>query len=311
MKTTPLATTNRVPAAGKLERSGTFADWLQLLRPRVAAMVFLVGLLGTLLAQGPSVELLRSLEAVLYITLVTGAASILNQVLERDTDAAMRRTCQRPLVRGTVAVRDAILLAALLGITGVAGLVVSFNLLAAFLTLATLTAYVTVYTPLKRVSSLNTVIGAIPGAAPPLLGYVALAGQPGPWAWLLFAILFAWQFPHFMAIAWIYREDYARAEMRMLPCLPGSEGMAGRQAVLYALAILPVSLLPVTQGMAGPVYGIGALVLGFVYLGASIAFAHREELRRARMLLFVSLAYLPLLFAFILFDPIVRAAILS
>ena len=288
---------------------GLTADWLALLRPRMAAMVFLVALVGALLAGGPAGGLVGALEAALYVTLVTGCASVLNQVLERDTDALMQRTKHRPLVTGRVQVAPAIAFAVLLAVAGTAGLALRFNLLSALLTLATLVAYVAVYTPLKRVSTLNTVVGAIPGAAPPLLGYVALAGEVGPWAWSLFATIFAWQFPHFMAIAWMYREDYARAGHRMLPAIPGAEGLAGRHSVLYGLALIPVSLLPVMKGLAGPLYAVGALGLGAAYLAASVAFALREERRRARALLLASLAYLPLLFALILVDPMVRATI--
>ena len=162
---------------------------------------------------------------------------------------------------------------------------------------------------MKRVSSLSMLVGAVAGAAPPLIGYVALADRPGPWAWVLFAILFAWQFPHFMAIAWLYREDYARAGIRVLPALRDSGGMAGRQALLYASALLPVALLPALQGLAGALYAVCAAVLGLAYLAASAAFARSERSGSARALLYTSLAYLPLLFASILLDPVARAAI--
>jgi protoheme IX farnesyltransferase len=144
---------------------------------------------------------------------------------------------------------------------------------------------------------------------PPVLGYVALEGGMGPWAWALFAILFAWQFPHFMAIAWLYRADYARAGLRMLPAIDGAEGIAGRQAILYGAALVPVSLLPLSSDLAGPVYAAGALVLGLGYLAASIAFALRECRPRARRLLLVSVFYLPALLAVVLIDPVVRTAL--
>jgi protoheme IX farnesyltransferase len=289
-------------------------DWLALVRPRVAVMVFLVAVLGAVLAPGgltTAEQFGRALEAGLWITLVAGCASVMNQVLERDTDALMERTRNRPLVQGRLHTRDAIFFGATLGVVGVSGLAFSFNLSAAALSLATLFTYVSVYTPLKRVSSLNTVVGALPGAAPPLLGYVALAGAPGPWGWALFAVLFAWQFPHFMAIAWLYRQQYARAGMAMLPALPNTEGVAGRQALLYAVALLPVSLLPSISGLAGPLYGLGALVLGLAYLAASALFALREDRRRARLLVLVSLLYLPALATVILLDSVVRARFLE
>ncbi len=292
----------------RAERAGALQAWLVLLRPRMALMIGLTAVLGAWLAD-PAAGPLRGLEAALYVTLVAGSASVLNQILERDTDALMERTRKRPLVTGRLRVLDAMVFGVVLAVAGTLGLALSFNLLAALLGLATLAAYVAVYTPLKRVTTLNTVVGAIPGAAPPLLGYVAAAGEVGPWAWSLFAILFAWQFPHFMAIAWMYRVDYARAGHRMLPALPGAEGVAGQQAVLYALALIPVSMLPALGGMAGLQYTVGALVLGLGYLAASVAFACREDRRRARTLLYVSLAYLPLLFVTILLDPVVRSAV--
>jgi protoheme IX farnesyltransferase len=245
-------------------------------------------------------------EAALWIGLVAASSSVFNQVLERDTDGLMVRTAGRPLVTGAVRVRDAILFGAVLGTVGVAGLALRFGALSALLALATLAAYALVYTPLKRHSSLNTVVGAIPGAMPPLLGYAALSGEASGFGLYLFAILFVWQFPHFMAIAWLYREDYARAGLRMLPALEGSAGLAGRQAALYGLVLLPVSLLPAVRHEAGAVYTVAALLLGLVYLAASVAFALRETAPRARTLLFVSLVYLPVLFSATLADPVVR-----
>ena len=294
--------------AAAAERS-LILEWLALLRPRVALLVYLAALIGALLALGRGVSAGSAFEAALYVTLVTGCASVLNQVLERDTDARMQRTMHRPLVTGRVDVGAAIVFAVALGAAGTAGLALRFTLLSAVLVLATLVAYVCVYTPLKRVSTLNTVVGAIPGAAPPLLGYAAIAGEVGPWAWALFAVIFAWQFPHFMAIAWLYREDYARAGHRMLPAVPGSDGVAGRQSVLYALVLLPLSLLPALRGDTGLLYVVGALLLGAGYLASSVLFALREDRPRARGLLLVSLVYLPLLFVLILVDPMVAGGL--
>jgi protoheme IX farnesyltransferase len=203
-------------------------------------------------------------------------------------------------------VRDALLFAAALAAAGTGGLALRFNLLSALLALATLAVYALVYTPLKRHSTLNTVVGALPGAMPPLLGYAALAGRVDGWGWYLFAVLFVWQFPHFMAIAWLYREDYARAGLKMLPCLPDSRGMAGRQALLYGLALLPISLLPTVQGEAGWLYAAGALLCGLLYVGCAAGFALAETRPRARALVLVSLAYLPALMTIALLDPLVH-----
>lgn len=288
------------PASSRTGRARS--GWLTLLRPRIAVMVVLMSILGSYLAN-PDGTWWQYSEAALYVLLVTGSASTFNQVFERDTDALMRRTQHRPLVTGEISVAAAVWYGAILGIAGVVPMALRFNLLAALLLVVTFVAYVAVYTPLKRVSTLNTVVGAIPGAAPPLLGYVAVAGEVGPWAWCLFAILFAWQFPHFMAIAYLYREDYAQAGHRMLADGSGSPGAAGRQALLYAMTIVPVSLMPVLGGVASAkVYGLGALALGVMYLSPAVTFALRETRDRARILMFSSLLYLPGLFALILFD---------
>lgn len=282
--------------------------WLELFKPRIALMVGFAAGVGALLAAGPGADLARVLEAALSITAVAGASAVFNQVLERDTDRLMARTASRPLVTGRLRVRDAILVGALVATAGTLGLALRFNTLSALLALATLLAYALVYTPLKRVSTLNTLVGAVPGAMPPLIGYVALSGQVQGWGWFLFAVLFAWQFPHFLAIAWLYRADYARAGLRMLPCVESSRGLTGRQALLYSLVIVPVALVPAVEGVAGPVYALGALLLGLAYVAASLAFALREDARRARLVLHVSLVYLPVLFSLTLLDPVVRAA---
>jgi protoheme IX farnesyltransferase len=282
--------------------------WSTLTKSRITAMVAFSAFIGALLAAGPDANLARLAEAALWIGCVAASSGIFNQVLERDTDRRMVRTMQRPLVTGRVRLRDAILIAAGLALVGTLGLAARFNVLAALLALATLLAYVLVYTPLKRLSTLNTVIGAVPGAMPPLLGYVALAGHVDTWGWYLFAVLFAWQFPHFLAIAWMYREDYARAGLKMLPSLPDARGIAGRQALLYSLMLVPVSLLPALRGDAGWVYASAALALGLAYVASSAWFALRETHSRARAVLFTSLVYVPALFSIVLMDPLVRIA---
>ncbi len=303
------------PAVEPRTLAGTIADWLVLVRPRVAVFVVFAAFVGALVASGPGTPWAPPLVAALLVGCTAAAASMFNQVLERDTDALMERTADRPLVTGRLRQRDVLLVAAGLTAVGVGGLATSFGLLVALLALSTLAAYALVYTPLKRVSSLNTLVGAIPGAAPPLLGYAAIAGASGsgseptlgPWAWALFGIQFAWQFPHFLAIAWLYRADYARAGLKMLPALPGTEGVTGRQSLAYALVLLAISVLPAVRGMAGPVYTAGALVLGALYVAASAAFALRESRERARAVLLVSLVYLPLVLSLVLLDPLVRA----
>jgi len=282
------------------------ADWVTLTKPRIGSFIFLAALIGAALASGAQVPWGLACEAALYVTCAAAAGSTLNQVLERETDRRMLRTQDRPVAAGRIGLRDAILFGGALALVGVGGMAWRFNLLAALLTCATLFAYVAVYTPLKRVSTLNTVVGALPGAAPPLLGYVALAGETGRWAWALFALIFVWQFPHFLAIAWIYRADYARAGLRMLPAVPGGQGVASRSALVYALALIPVALVPAVCGDASARYGLGALLASLVYAAAALRFAWREDEHGARLLLHVSLVYLPLMLALALFDPVAR-----
>jgi len=285
---------------------GALADWLTLTKPRIGSFIFIAALIGAALASGAEVPWARACEAAFYVTCAAAAGSAINQVYERETDRRMLRTCERPIAAGRIRVRDAILFGGTLAVVGVAGTALRFNLLAALLVCATLFAYVAVYTPLKRVSTLNTVVGALPGASPPLLGYVALAGSTGRWAWALFALIFVWQFPHFLAIAWIYREDYARAGLRMLPSVPGGLGVASRSAFVYSLVLIPVALVPAVCGDASPLYGLGVLVASLAYAAAAMQFAWRENMRNARLVLYVSLVYLPLVLGLALFDPVAR-----
>ena len=284
------------------------ADWADLTKLRLASLISFSAFVGALLGGGPAGSLGRALEAALWIAASAAAGGILNQVLERDVDPLMERTRNRPLVQGRVSTRDAILVACVLAVASTAALALRFNVTAALLSLAAIFLYVAIYTPLKRVSSLNTVVGAIPGALPPMIGFAALSGRLDSWGLALFAMVFTWQFPHFMAIAWLYREDYSRAGMQMLPSLPGGEAVAGRAALLYSLVGLPVALLPVVWGEAGPVFGLGALLLGLGYCAAALRFARVQSTRSARTLLFASLIYLPLLLSLVLFDPVVHLA---
>ena len=295
--------------APALARRGLLHDYAELTKPRIGSFVFLAAAIGALLAEGPGGQVGAALEAALWILCTASSSCVFNQVLEIDSDRLMQRTRARPLPDGRLRPRDAILFGLLLALLGVGGLALRFNLLAALLALATLSAYALVYTPLKRASSLNTVVGALPGAMPPLLGYMAIAGHAGTWGWMLFAILFAWQFPHFMAIAWLYRDDYRSAGMQMLPALPGGEAIAGRQALAYSLVLLAVSLLPGLRGDAGWTYTLVALALGLAYVWTSLAFARKATVASARAVLVASLVYLPLVFSTVLMDPAVHRAL--
>ncbi len=288
------------------ERPSLVAAWLDLTKSRIATMVALSAFIGALLACAPRLDWSRAAFAALLVGMVAASSAIFNHVLERDTDRLMVRTRNRPLVTGQVRLRDALIGASVLCAAGTLGLALYFNLLSALLAVSTLVAYALVYTPFKRVSSLNTIVGAVPGAMPPLIAVTAVAGHASTWGLSLFALLFCWQFPHFMAIAWLYREDYARAGMKMLPAMAGNEGVAGRQALIYGLTLLPISLLPTLHGDAGLVYAVAALLFGALYVGAALRFSLREDRPRARALLLSSVLYLPLMYAAIFLDPIVR-----
>ncbi|MCK6448232.1 MAG: heme o synthase [Planctomycetes bacterium] len=290
-------------------RPGLLADVATLVKPRIGAFVWYAGLVGAALAQpaGPSgIDWWRAAEVGVWVLLLGSGASVFNQIFERDTDRRMERTADRPLAAGRMRVRDALFFGTALATAGTLGLALRFNVLAALLGLATLVGYALVYTPMKRVSSLNTVIGALPGAMPPLVGYAALAGSVEGWAYWLFGLLFVWQFPHFMAIAWLWRHDYARAGLCMLPSTPEGERQAGRQALVHGLLLLPISILPALHGQAGALFAGLALGLTLVYAGAAAAFAQRQTSLRARVLLYTSLGYLPIVFGLPLLRPVVE-----
>lgn len=285
-------------------KPSAFRDWSVLLKARITVFVALAAAVGARLGD-PGASTQRVWIAGLLIAATGACASILNQVLERDTDRLMPRTANRPVAEGRIRRRSATAVAVTLGLAGLVGLVLEYNVLAALLSLGTIAAYVLVYTPLKRLTTFNTLVGAFPGAMPPLLGVVATAGEPGPWGWGLFATLFVWQFPHFMAIAWLYRDDYAAADMKMVAAVPGTEAMAGRQALLYCLPMIPASLLPVAWGPAGWLYSLPAVALGLLYIAAAFAFFIRQDRSNARRLMFTSLLYLPALLGVAWLDTVV------
>jgi protoheme IX farnesyltransferase len=240
-------------------------------------------------------NLLLMAQAVAGTALVAGGAAVLNQVYERDTDALMSRTRTRPLPDGRVGTADARTFGIALASLGIGLLAFTANAAAALLALATIVIYLAVYTPMKRRSSLSTLVGAVPGALPPLIGWAAARGTLSIGGWTLFAIVFLWQIPHFMAIAWLYREDYRSAGFPMLPVVEPDGRRTGRQAALYAAALLPVSLLPAFVGLSGWLYFWIALALGMALLILSAQFAATRSESAARALFFGSITYLPLL----------------
>ena len=280
------------------------AAYVSLTKPRIVVMVLVTVGVGFLLgARGSAHPATLSL-TLLGTALVAGGASTLNQWMERARDARMRRTANRALPRGRLGAVEAASFGVGLGLAGTAILLWGANWLAAAVAVSTLLLYVFVYTPLKPWTTLNTAIGAIPGALPPVIGWAAATETLGIEAFSLFLIVFLWQFPHFLAIAWIYREDYARGGLKMLPGVDPQGALTGRQATSYALALIPAGLLPATIGLAGPVYFVGALVLGLLYLVAAIQFWTGVSESTARRLLRMSFFYLPLVLLLLVLNPL-------
>jgi protoheme IX farnesyltransferase len=243
-------------------------------------------------------------QALLGITLAAGGTLALNQLVERDTDAKMERTRHRPLPDGRLQPRDALWFGLLLTLGGLVYLSLSVNLLSAAVTALITVSYLFCYTPLKLRSSLCVLVGAVPGALPPVIGWVAATGSLDVGAWVLFAIIFLWQVPHTLAIGRLYRDDYARAGIQFLPVIDLNGESTNRQILSHTAALLAVSLLPTLLGLAGPVYFIVALALGIGFLASGIRLALDSTLPRARKLLFASLIYLPMLLLVMALDRV-------
>jgi len=283
-------------------RKTRFRDFLELTKPRITLMVLLSSGVGYVLASPESVDPVAWMVAIAGIALVAGGTSALNQVVERDVDAKMSRTRGRPLPAGRLEPGPATAFSVGMALGGIGVLALFVNPLTALLAGIALVTYVAVYTPLKRVVSFATVVGAVPGALPIVGGWTAARGELGPGAWALFGILFFWQMPHFLALAWLYREDYRLGGLRMLTVTDPSGSQAGHQSVLYALALLPTSLLPVVLGLSGSAYAVAALGLTGAYLASAIRFARRTDGPAAKGLFRTSLVYLPLLLLMLAID---------
>jgi protoheme IX farnesyltransferase len=293
------------PAAALPLTRSRFADYLELTKPRIAVMVLFTVAAGYWLACRGTANVGLLLHTVCATGLVAAGASALNQLLERHCDARMRRTANRPLPAGRLQPREGLLFGLALGFVGLIYLALAVRQpLAVLVAAATFVCYVGVYTPLKRKTTLNTLIGAVPGALPPVIGWTAAGGPAAPELGVLFLVLFLWQVPHFLAIAWIYRDDYARAGLRMLPVVDPRGTQTARQMVGFCLLLLLVSLAPVLLGGAGLVYLVGAAVLGMSFLGATLLFTRDRSARHARGVLRASLVYLPLLLALLLLDGV-------
>jgi protoheme IX farnesyltransferase len=286
-----------------------FADYVALTKPRVALLVLFTVAAGGILANPVSPDLTALLHTLLGTALVAGAASALNQLFERHSDALMRRTESRPLPAGRLQPLEVFLFGVGLGLAGLVYLAVTLReplcvLVAAF----TFVSYVFLYTPLKRRTTLNTLVGAIPGALPPVIGWTAMGGPLGPEIGGLFALLFLWQVPHFLAIAWIYRDDYARAGLHMLPTVDPSGSMTARQMVCYSLALIPVSLISVLWNEVGLFFAAGAVILGLAFTLSALGFMRQPSDTAARRVLHVSLLYLPMLLALLLLESVAGPA---
>ena len=281
---------------------GRASDYLALAKPRLNFLVVASAMAGYAMAGGESWQAVALVATLVGTGLVAGGASAFNQIIERRQDALMRRTRLRPLPDGRLEPREAAAFAFAISLAGFVVLWAGANLLSALIALATLVIYVGIYTPSKRITSFSTVIGAIPGALPPLIGWAAVRDSLSQGAWVLFGIVFLWQLPHFLAIAWMYREDYARAGYPMLPVIDPDGRSTARQAVVYTAALLPLSLAPTLIDMAGSVYFGGALVLTLVFLAIALRFGVTRGINDARRLFFASILYLPLIWILMIAD---------
>jgi protoheme IX farnesyltransferase len=277
--------------------------YLSLTKPRLVLLVLVTVAVGFLLGARGSAQPTVLAATLLGTALVAGGAGALNQWAERSRDARMRRTANRPLPGGKLAPSEALWFGTALGFLGTLILLAAANRLAAAIALVTFVLYVFVYTPAKSLTTLNTVIGAIPGALPPVIGWAAATGRLGSEAWSLFLIVFLWQFPHFLAIAWIYRDDYRRAGFQMLTVRDRCGALTGCRAASYALVLVPAGLLPTVVGLAGPIYFAGALLLSLGYFAQAVRFWLDVGDTQARRLLRASFIHLPLILLLLLLDP--------
>jgi len=291
------------PGVGVADKSWTavFAD---LVKARLTTLVLMTTLVGFYLGWRGAMDFTLMFHLLAATALVASGAAALNQLLERDYDAKMRRTRDRPLPSGRLQPVTVMLFGGACATAGLIYLALVVNPLTSVLGAVTLVSYLFIYTPLKRVTWLNTNIGAVPGALPALMGWTAARGEPGGAGWALFAIVAFWQIPHFMAIAWIYRDEYARAGFKMLPVVDPDGRRTGEQSVSHTLALLAVSLSPFVFKLAGTVYLAGALMLGAAYLYCAIQFSRQLTLARARWLFLASILYLPLLLALLVLDKV-------
>ena len=280
------------------------ADFIELVKPRLVMMILITTAAGFYLGAQQTIDWLRCLHTLIGAGLTAAGVLGLNQYLERDVDAQMKRTQERPLPGGRMSPLTALLVGAALTGSGMLYLTFIVNVLSGFVISLIVVSYLFLYTPLKRKTSLCTLIGAVPGALPPVVGWVAARGALTGEAWVLFTILFLWQLPHSLAIAYIYREDYAKAGFRLLPVIHPDGASTCRQIVVNCVALLGVGLLPTLYNIAGNTYFVTALLAGVAFLAVGIYLARTRSVKAARYLLYASLLYLPVVFITMALDKI-------
>ncbi|MBG99024.1 MAG: protoheme IX farnesyltransferase [Solibacterales bacterium] len=282
----------------------TLSDYLALTKPGVVWLIILSTAVGFYMGMSGSLPLVLLMHTLAATALLAGGTGALNQWMERDLDACMRRTEKRPLPAGRLKPFPALLFGTVLVLAGLLYLALAVNALTALLGLLTTAGYLFIYTPLKTRTPLSTFLGSFPGAMPPLIGWVAAQNELELGGWALFLVLFFWQFPHFYAIAWMYREDYAKAGVLMLPVVKPDGVAVGHRIILYAALLLPVSLTPVLLGMTGAIYLVGAGICSFGYFVFGLFAARRKTTYHARRLLQASVVYLPLIYFLLVFDKV-------
>jgi len=277
-------------------------DFVTLTKPRLNFLVLLTTAAAYSLGAGPQARLIDLVHTLVGTFLVAGGAAALNQVWERRTDRLMRRTQRRPMADERMSVMSGTVFGLVLTVVGVGELALFINTLSASVALVTTATYILFYTPLKLRTSLSTIAGAVPGALPAVIGWAAATDTLSVQGWVLFGIVFMWQMPHFLAIAWMYRDEYARAGMPLLPVIEPDGRSTGRQAVLYTAALIPLSMAPTGVGLATAYYLVGAITLGAVLMVLSLEFSAKRNMDTARRLFYGSILYLPILWAILVFD---------
>ncbi|MDP4221653.1 MAG: heme o synthase [Bacteroidota bacterium] len=290
------------PVVKPTDFKSVLRDYFDLSKPGIGFYSLITTFTAFWMASSGKIDLMLLFHTIMATGLVTAGGGALNQVIEIQADSEMRRTEKRPLPAGRVSALSGLVFGVVTSILGTAYLLFAVNALSALLAIGTLVGYLFVYTPSKKLTSLSTIIGAFPGAIPILIGWVAVTGSIDLRGWTLFGILFLWQIPHFLAIAWMYRKDYARAGFPMLTVIEPEGISAAHQSVIYLIALLPISLMPTELQLTGQIYFIGAVILGIGFLASGVVVAIKRSNTAARQMLFASIIYLPVLLVLMIID---------